>query len=240
MDDNYDFSYVAGTLTITKVVLTVTAENKTRAYGAANPAFTVLYSGFVNSENSGVIDTPPTASSLAIATTPVGTIAITVGGGADNNYDFNYVAGVLTISKATLTATADNQSRAYGAANPVFTISYTGFANGETSAVINTPPTANTAATATSNVGTYTITPSGGLDDNYAFSFANGTLTITKAMLTVTADNKTRAYGAANPAFTILYSGFANSETGAVLNTAPTASSTAIATTPAGRRTCRR
>src|SRR3989441_9297288 len=43
--------------------------------------------------------------------------------------------------------------------------------------------------------------------------FVNGQLTITKATLTVTADNKTREYGDANPAFTASYGGVKKSET---------------------------
>ena len=52
-DANYDLS--TGTLSggqqVDKVPLTVTADDKTRAYGQLNPAFTVSYSGFVNSED---------------------------------------------------------------------------------------------------------------------------------------------------------------------------------------------
>ena len=54
MDDNYDFNYVTGTLTINKATLTVTADNKIKEYGAANPTFTLTYSGFKNSETKSV------------------------------------------------------------------------------------------------------------------------------------------------------------------------------------------
>lgn len=94
--------------------------------------------------------------------------------------------------------------------NPVFTISYSGFVNGETITEINTAPTAATAATLVSAVGPYSITVSGGLDDNYDFSYVAGTLSITKATLTVTANDQSRTYGVANPAFTISYAGFVN------------------------------
>ena len=67
--------------------------------------------------------------------------------------------------------------------NPTLTISYSGFVNGETASVIDTSPTANTPATITSNVGTYPITPSGGTDNNYTFTYVNGTLTVNKAVL---------------------------------------------------------
>ena len=46
---------------VNKAALTVTADNKTRVYGAANPAFTATITGFKNGENlatSGVTGTP--------------------------------------------------------------------------------------------------------------------------------------------------------------------------------------
>ena len=38
---NYTIAYVNGTLTVTSAVLTIAANDQTRAYGAANPALTV-------------------------------------------------------------------------------------------------------------------------------------------------------------------------------------------------------
>ena len=45
--------------------------------------------------------------------------------------------------------------------------------------------------------------PGGGVDENYSFSYINGTLTVDSAAVTCTADDKARAYGSANPALTI-------------------------------------
>src|SRR5213075_1396861 len=102
----------------------------------------------------------------------------------------------------TLTVTADDKSREYGAANPAFTASYGGFKNAETLATsgVTGDPSLTTAATAASDVGTYPIVAAlGGLSShNYGFSFVNGMLSVTKATLTVTADDKSREYGAAN------------------------------------------
>src|SRR5690606_5175270 len=67
------------------------------------------------------------------------------------NYNVvNNTTVVLEVTKATLTATANNQSRTYGAANPTFTISYTGFVNGDNAGVLNTAPTAGSTATTAS------------------------------------------------------------------------------------------
>ena len=96
------------------------------------------------------------------------------------NYTINYVAGTLTVTPYTLTVTADNQSRAYGDANPTLTGSLVGLENGD-----NITASFSTAATATDSVGTYPITvtlsdPDGKLA-NYTVTTNNGTLTITAA-----------------------------------------------------------
>jgi MBG domain (YGX type)/Bacterial Ig-like domain (group 3)/FG-GAP-like repeat len=89
----------------------------------------------------------------------------------------------LTVNKASLTVTANNASRVYGAANPAFTPTYSGFVNGDTSAVLTGSPSLTTTATAASPVDSYTITAAAGSLSaaNYSFAFVNGTLTITKA-----------------------------------------------------------
>ncbi|MBX2945177.1 MAG: gliding motility-associated C-terminal domain-containing protein [Cyclobacteriaceae bacterium] len=233
-DSNYTFNYVPGTLAINKAILSATAENKTRTYGTANPAFTISYSGFVNGDTPSVLDSPPVASSTVVATTPVGSYPISLTGGTDNNYDIVNTAGTITISKATLTVTAQNATRTYGAANPVFTLSYSGFVNSETTTVLTSTPTASTPATQTSDVGTYAINVFGGTAANYDFVYSPGTLTITKATITATAANASRVYQTANPVFTINYAGFVNGEDFTVLNTLPVASTTAILSSPVG------
>jgi hypothetical protein len=66
-------------------------------------------------------------------------------------------------------------------------------------------------------VGAYPITPSGLSSANYAITFANGTLTINKATLTITANNFTKAYDgtAYSGGNGVTYSGFVTGETAA-------------------------
>src|SRR4029077_16556870 len=117
-------------------------------------------------------------------------------------------------NKAPLTARADDKLRSYGSANPTFTITYTGFVNGNTKADTS-EPTASTTAIATSNVGAYPITLSGGSAVNYTLTLQNGILTVNTAPLTATADDKTKTYGQVNPTLTITYTGFLNGDNAA-------------------------
>jgi len=234
LSPNYLFDFVSSDFEITKATLTATADDKSRIYGDANPVFTISYSGFLNGDTEAVLDTPPIATTSADATSPVGPYAIVPSGGIDNNYSISYVDGTLTITQAVLTVTADDKSRIYGDANPAFTVSYTGFKNGENETVLDVAPTASSAASLTTAVGTYPITASGGSDNNYSFSYVDGTLTITQAALTVTAVDATRIYGDPNPTFQLTYAGFKNSETETVLDVAPVASTLADVTSPVG------
>ncbi len=92
-------------LTVTKAHLTVTADNKSRPFFSSNPPFTYTCSGFVNNENATVLNVPPSLSTDAVQDSPVGNYVITVTGGNDDCYDFNYVTGILTITKADQTIT---------------------------------------------------------------------------------------------------------------------------------------
>ena len=234
VDANYTISYVAGTLIIAKATLTITADNQSSTYGSAIPTLTASYSGFVNGDNTASLTTLPTVSTPATAASPAGNYPLTASGAVDNNYTISYVAGTLTIGKAALTITADNQNSTYGSAIPALTASYSGFVNGDNTASLTTLPTVSTPATAASPAGNYPLTASGAVDNNYTISYVAGTLTIGKAALTITADNQSSTYGSTLPALTISYSGFVNGDNTASLTTAPTVSTTATAASPAG------
>ncbi len=223
---NYTVTTNLGTLTITNAILTGTADNKSRAYGATNPVFTATYTGFVNGETSAIITGTLNGSSTATTNSSVGNYPVTVSGQSAPNYTINYVSGNLTITNVALTVTVNNSSRGYGAANPTFSGTITGLQNND-----SITATYTTTATTNSAVGGYSIAPvlsdPGSKLGNYTVITNLGTLTITNAILTGTADNKSRSYGATNPVFTATYTGFVNGETSAIVTGTLTGSTTA-------------
>ena len=91
----YTISFTGGSLTITKAALSVTADAKTKAFGAADPAFTVSYVGFIGSETPTVL-----GGVLAFTRSPgeaVGTYLITPSGLTSGNYAITFNSGLLTI-----------------------------------------------------------------------------------------------------------------------------------------------
>ena len=228
LEANYTVTYNNYNGTVSKKALLITAVDKSKAYGAALPTLTVSYTGLVNGDTAP--STLPTISTTALASSAFGTYPITATGAADANYDITYAAGTLTVDKVALLITADNKSKAYGAALPTLTVSYTGLVNGNTAPT--TPPTISTTALATSNFGTYPITATGAVDANYTITYASGTLTVDKVALLITADNKSKAYGAVLPTLTVSYTGLVNGDLATA--TLPTISTTALATSNAG------
>ena len=127
-----------------------------------------------------------------------------------------------------VTITANNLTMTYGDNVPSLTYKSEG---GE----LKGTPSLTTTATKTSPVGTYPIKVTKGTVTNEQVTYVAGTLTITKAPLTVGVKNETITEGDAIPAFTLTYSGFKNSDTEATaFTTKPVAKTTATQSSPAG------
>ena len=137
-----------------------------------------------------------TASTVATPSSPAGTYSIVpVATGANlANYNVVYVNGTLTVSKAILTVTPNNQSIVAGSVLPSLSATITGFVNGDTQAVVTGSPALSTTATSSSPAGSYPITATLGTlaAANYSFTFGTGTLTITPATIPVSASPERR------------------------------------------------
>ena len=190
-----------GTLTVNPRALVVTPDNKAKVFGTLFNAFT----GTVTGVQAGDNITATYASTGAPAIMPVGSYPITATLNDPLNRLSNYTVtlntGTLTVGLTILTVTADDQTKVYGDADPLFTFAYAGFTPGDTPAVLTTQPTCQVLPTHNA-IGTYPITCSGGLDENYSFSYVAGTLTVTARPLTVTPDAQTKIYGDVFTAFT--------------------------------------
>jgi filamentous hemagglutinin family protein len=202
---NYLITGVNGPMAadITPATLTITAIDDSKEYdgqpytGGAG----VLFSGFVGGEDEGVLGGALSYTGSSQGAINVGNYDITPQGFTSGNYDIIYADGLLIIGKREilLTITADDLSRIYGEPNPALTWQVTGG-----SLVQGDQLTGSLATTATisSPIGNYAITQ-GTLDNaNYDISFVNGTLTITPRPVIITADDKNKTYGDADPALT--------------------------------------
>ncbi|MGB7768515.1 MAG: YDG domain-containing protein [Verrucomicrobiia bacterium] len=195
---NYILTQPTTTASITPVVLTVTANNDSRSYDGMgySGGNGVSYMGFVNGETNNVLGGSLVYSGNSQGAVNVGSYTITPGGLTSGNYAISFENGTLIIGATTLTVSANNAVRGYGQTNPVFTVSYSGFVNGDNSGSLGGTLLVGSVAGTNSAVGSYAIVASGLSSTNYAISYTNGVLSVTNGELTVSASNQSKVYGA--------------------------------------------
>ena len=215
VSDKYEISYVPGTLTVTKAPLSISAGNYTKKQGDAMPVFKASYAGFKNGEDESVLTKQPVFSCEANEASAPAEYAVTISGADAENYDISYEQGHLTVVEAdAVVVRAKSYSRQYGDENPVFEFETEG-------AALDGTPEIVCSAVANSPVGSYTIEVKQGSIKNYNVHFESGSLTITKAPLSISAGNYTKKQGDAMPVFKASYAGFKNGENESVLTKQP-------------------
>jgi sugar lactone lactonase YvrE len=228
---DYASKVVSVTLTVNKKVLTVTAKNASRAFGAANPTFTDTFTGFVLGQTKSVLTGAASLTTTATSISHPGAYPIVAAQGtlAAVNYTLTFVNGTLTVNKAVPVITwAAPAPITYGTALSSTQLDATA---GIPGTFVYTP-----AAGAMPSAGTHTLwvtfTPTDTAD--YASKAVSTTLTVNKKVLTVTANNASRAFGAANPTFIDTIAGFVAGQGPGVLTGAVSLTTAATAASPVG------
>lgn len=197
-----------------------------RAEGAPAPQFSLLSGtlppGLTLSQGGLLSGVPRQAGSYSFV------VKATTGYGDDAVQSVT-----ILIARAPLSVTAPNPSRAYGAPNPPLMPTVTGLVAGDTVASALSGSLA-TLATLVSPVGAYLINQGTLAAANYEIAFTGGTLTITKAQLTVTANSFTIPQGQPIPALTVTISDFVNGEGPSVVSGSPACTTTATQSSPVG------
>ena len=204
------------TITVNPATLYIVPETYIHQKGKPFPAaFPVRYDEFVNGDDESSLkgelrfDVEATSDEMKYN--------IIVSGVSSVNYTIHFVKGVmLIVLQPTVNAWVDNSTRPYGEPNhPYITIKYSGFEPGDDERKLTEVPVILCNATPYDLPGTiYNIRLEGGYDDKYIINIIerNSTLTIEKAELKVTAENKSRYEGHPNPQLTLKISGFKNGE----------------------------
>ena len=195
-------------LTVTPAALTITANDQSKVYGTIAHLGTTAFTetGLVNSDAiTGVALTVPGSPSTATVLAALRDHASAAVGSGLSNYTITYdnAPTGLTVNPATLTITANDQSKIYGTVANLGTTAFTETglvtANGDTvTGVTLTSP--GSGATATVLGGPYAITPSAAAGtglSNYTIVYDNAPigLTVNPAALTITASDQSKTYG---------------------------------------------
>ena len=171
----------AKTVTVTSGI---TASNK--IYDGTTPATlsgsSAVISGKVTGDVLGVYASGSFSNKSVGTGKTVNISSISLTGSDKGNYVLassgNQTSAKASITKKSLTVTADDKSVEYGDAAPTYTASYSGFVSGESKSNLSGSLSFSCSYTSSSNTGTYTITPSGHTSSNYNINYAAGTLTV--------------------------------------------------------------
>jgi hypothetical protein len=186
-DANYNAaSAVTQTLTVGKASLTIRADDKSRGYGAANPALTVSVVGAVRGESFTV-----TASTTATATSTPGSYSIEPDVTGAGNYTVSKINGSLTVTSAPF-AGAD----AFTAAPAPSTSTKYSFAQllandktypGTTLSITGVAPIPGVTQGTVSTKGSWVVyvPKAGATMDSFNYTLSNGTSTRTTGTVTI-------------------------------------------------------
>jgi hypothetical protein len=237
---NYTFDYVDGTLTVEAKALTITAADATKTYGETHTFDETADFIVTGLEAGDSVDTVSLSSAGAAAGADVGTydiVASNATGSGLSNYTLSYQTGTLTVEAKALTITAADATKTYGETHTFDETAdfiVTGLEAGDS---VDTVSLSSAGAAAGADVGTYDIVASGATGSglaNYDITYQTGTLTVSPAVLTVTAPSPTITYGDDAPALTPIYDGFVGGDGPADLTTQPTCTTAYGAGDPAG------
>ena len=234
-NSNYAISFVNGNLQVDKAILTITANGGSMVYGNAVPNDLGYTTGGWKNDQTSALLSGVTVGSDATGTSDVGAGYITIASGgmlsgdAAGNYAFDYVNGSFAVTPRALVVTASDASKTYGDAFTPTQFAVTGLVNGDQ---VDAVTLTSAGAAVAANAGSYDIiaaNATGSGLSNYAINYVDGTLTVAKAKLTVTADNGAMIYGDVVPTIGYSVSGWKNGQGDALLtgvNVATDATST--------------
>ena len=222
-NDNYNAAPdVLRSFSVAKASLTVTAQDRSKTFGDADPSFEVSYVGFVGLDNAGSLGgslvfnfagKPPTSYGPSTSVpSDAGSYAIRPSGLSSDDYSFIYKAGTYTISKADQTITfAALADKTYGDAD--FSVSGSATSGLAVSFSASGDCTVSGSTVHITGAGSCTVTASQAGNNNYnAAPDVPRSFSIAKASLTVTAEDKSKTFGESDPSFTVSYSAFVGSD----------------------------
>lgn len=178
-------------VTITKVDITITANDETSVYGEAiKPVSCAVTSGrLVNATDLGSIWAETTADRLS-----AGTYDIVPKYFENANYNVTVVSGTYEVSKKPLVIKVNDVSITYGDTIESYEYDITGFILGDSEENLIGEIDFTTTYTSRSQVGTYDVIATGYSATNYDITYEKGTITVGKADITYSVNNYSGVY----------------------------------------------
>ncbi|WP_335966538.1 MBG domain-containing protein [Galbibacter sp. PAP.153] len=194
-----------------KQITILTESDQGKTYGSPDPEHYgfVLDSGSFLAEGDGLTDIVSESRREMGENVGNYNIKLELNGVKASNYNITFQEDndAFVISPKLVTIVADYQKKKYGASDPELT--YTA----SPSLIGNDNFEGMLAREKGEAVGTYSIDQGSlKLSNNYTINYSSGTLEITKAPLTITAENTSKVFGEADPELTYKVMGFVNGD----------------------------
>ena len=202
----------AGTLSIDKCLVTIKADNKTKEYdnvATTDPKLTATVTGVPAKGVAPVY----TLSRAAGQNANDYAISVTAEAALNPNYDVTVEPGVFSISKCPVTIKADDITKVYdndSATDPQLKATVTGVPEN------GVAPVYTLSRAQGQSVGEYAISVTLGDNSNYDVTVEAGMFSISKCLVTIKADNKTKVYdndAATDPKLTATVTGVVSGDT---------------------------
>lgn len=216
---NFDTISGSATVAITPAQLTVTAESRNVTYKDEPPVYSSAFEGFVNGENTEVLGGTLFYECAYAAGSDVDEYKIIPSGltAENGNYVITYQPGKLTVSQAKPEfelRNLDQLNRVYDAKNTA----PEAWTDSDGNMTVTIKKGSEILTEAPMNAGTYTVEVHTEAGKNYEAGSQTFSFEIKKAPLSVKAVDQNVTVGDAIPEYTVLYEGFAGTDTADVLN----------------------
>lgn len=216
---NFDTISGSATVAITPAQLTVTAESRNVTYKDEPPVYSSTFEGFVNGENAEVLGGTLSYECAYAAGSDVDEYKIIPSGLTveNGNYVITYQPGKLTVSQAKPEfelRNLDQLNRVYDAKNTA----PEAWTDSDGNVTVTIKKGSEILTEAPMNAGTYTVEVHTEAGKNYEAGSQTFSFEIKKALLSVKAVDQNVTVGDAIPEYTVLYEGFAGTDTADVLN----------------------
>ena len=216
---NFDTISGSATIAITPAQLTVTAESRNVTYKDEPPVYSSAFEGFVNGENTEVLGGTLSYECAYAAGSDVDEYKIIPSGltAENGNYVITYQPGKLTVSQAKPEfelRNLDQLNRVYDAKNTA----PEAWTDSDGNMTVTIKKGSEILTEAPMNAGTYTVEVHTEAGKNYEAGSQTFSFEIKKAPLSVKAVDQNVTVGDAIPEYTVLYEGFAGTDTADVLN----------------------
>lgn len=165
---------VTKTIKVNKAYVKIEVKDVEKVYGEPNPSYSVWYTGLRNNETPSSFKKMPTITTAVTTLSNAGVYGITIGGAESDKYDFSYVNGKFTITKAPLDIYAICYHMPYGHTVPKYKLHFIGMKGNDTSDKLDELPLISCNIPENAPLGEYTITLSNGKDKNYAYNLHKG------------------------------------------------------------------